>query len=67
VEPFSTEHFDPLARNLQLRSVAREFQQLEVQGVASLIRIQNGGIDHRSPKALESNRGAFLRVDPRGH
>lgn len=62
VAPFSGAYFDLLEAIPELRAFAREFQQLEVQGVDLLIRIREDGVHRLSIEALESAREAFLRT-----
>jgi Ca-activated chloride channel family protein len=65
VEPFSRAYFDLLDRIPELRPVAQEFHQFEIQGVSLRILVHEGGAATLSPDALRTARARFLFGDKR--
>ncbi len=60
VSPFSPAYFELLERIPELKTFAREFSQLEVQGLALRICIREGGVTEMGPNELDSARKAYL-------
>jgi len=60
VEPYSRAYFDLLERIPELKPYAQEFPQVEIQGRAIRISLQEGGLTTLARQDLERARARFI-------